>query len=239
MGNYDDQYTKWTILRQERDQTVSEYTNNFHTLRTKLSIKDSERYLILQYRSGIHQYIRTEMDFLDISSLGSAYRYVVKIEEKFRQKNKRDSGPAHPPQNQGKGNPGPQNTGQGKDNQSLPQAKKGDGKTKKDTGKWCEFHKSPWHNTAECRSKQSLVAEIKSSESDPDSDFEPNATTAYNGREIIDVDPTSTIATTQIQLEDPEESEAEERLFHSQTWVKRIPLHFFVDNNNQKNMVWT
>ena len=93
------------------------------------------------------------MDFLDISSLGSAYRYAVKIEEKFRQKNKRDSGPANPPQKQGKGNPGPQNTTKENDNQSPPQAKKGDRKTKKDTGKWCEFHKSPWHNIDECRSK--------------------------------------------------------------------------------------
>ena len=84
MGTYDDQYTKWTILHQERDQMVSEYTNNFHTLRRKLSIKDSKWYLILKYRSGLHRYIRIEMDFLDISSLGSAYRYAVKIEEKFR-----------------------------------------------------------------------------------------------------------------------------------------------------------
>ena len=98
----DDQYTKWIILRQEMDQTVLEYTNKFHTLRTKLGIKDSEQYLILKYRSGLHRYIQTEMDFLDISSLGSAYRYAVKIEEKFRQKNKRDSGPANPPQKQGK-----------------------------------------------------------------------------------------------------------------------------------------
>ena len=130
-----------TILRQERDQTVSEYTNKFHTLRTKLSIKDSERHLILKYRSGLHRYIRTEMDFLDISSLGSAYRYAVKIEEKFRQKNKQDSGPTHPTQKQGKGNPGPQNKGQGNVNQSLRQEKKGDGKIKKDTDKWCKFHK--------------------------------------------------------------------------------------------------
>ena len=89
------------------------------------------------------------MEFLDISSLGSAYRYAVEIEEKFRQKNKWDSGPAHPAQKQGKGNLGPQNTRQGKDDQSLPQAKKGDGNIKKDTGKWCEFHKIPWHNTNE------------------------------------------------------------------------------------------
>ena len=48
-----------------------------------LGIKNSERHLILKYRSGLHQYIRTKMDFLKISSLGSSYRYVVKIKEKF------------------------------------------------------------------------------------------------------------------------------------------------------------
>ena len=49
------------------------------------------------------------------------------------------------------------------------------------------------------------MAKIKSLESDPDSDSKPNATTAYNGRQIIDVDPTTTIAIAHIQLEDPEE----------------------------------
>ena len=81
------------------------------------------------------------------------------------------------------------------------------------------------------------MAEIKYSESDPDSDSEPNATAAYNGKEIINVDPTATIATAQIQLEDPEESEAEECLFHSQMWVNGMPLHFVVDNCNQKNLI--
>ena len=66
------------------------------------------------------------MDCLDISSLGFAYRYVVKMEEKFQQKNKQYSAPAHPPQKQGKGNPGLQNTAKENDNQSPPQAKKGD-----------------------------------------------------------------------------------------------------------------
>ena len=50
------------------------------------------------------------------------------------------------------------------------------------------------------------MAEIKSSESDHDSDSEPNAIVAYNWRQINDADPTTTVATAQIQLEDPEES---------------------------------
>ena len=36
-------------------------------------------------------YIQEEMDFLDISSLGTTYWYAAKIEEKFKQK-KRDFG---------------------------------------------------------------------------------------------------------------------------------------------------
>jgi hypothetical protein len=42
IGNYEDQYTRWTTLQQERDQAVSEFTNIFHTLCTKLGIRDSE-----------------------------------------------------------------------------------------------------------------------------------------------------------------------------------------------------
>ena len=80
VGSYDDQYTRWTTLRQERDQAVPEFTNVFHTLCTKLGIKDSERHLALKYRGCLHKYIQTEMEFLDISSLGAAYRDAIKIE---------------------------------------------------------------------------------------------------------------------------------------------------------------
>jgi hypothetical protein len=79
-------YTKWTTLQQERDQAVPEFTNIFHTLHTKLGIKDSERHLVLKYRGALHRYIQTEMEFLDISSLGVAYRYAIKIEQKLKQK---------------------------------------------------------------------------------------------------------------------------------------------------------
>ena len=82
-----------------------------------------------------------------------------------------------------------------------------------------------------------MLAEIKYSKSDPDSDSKPNATTAYNGRQIIDADPTATVATIKIQLEDPKESQVEEHLFHSQIWVKGIPLHFVVNNGIQKNLI--
>jgi hypothetical protein len=34
IGNYEDQYMRWTTLQQERGQAVSEFTNTFHTLRT-------------------------------------------------------------------------------------------------------------------------------------------------------------------------------------------------------------
>jgi hypothetical protein len=42
VGNYKDQYMRWTTLWQERGQAVLEFTNSFHTLRTKLGIKDFE-----------------------------------------------------------------------------------------------------------------------------------------------------------------------------------------------------
>jgi hypothetical protein len=111
VGIYDGLYTKWTTLWQERDQAVLEFTNIFHTLRTKMGIKDFERCLVLKYRGGLHRYIQAEMDFLDISFLGATYRYVVKIERKFKQK-MRQFGPGSPSQqNIGKGGPNQQKKG--------------------------------------------------------------------------------------------------------------------------------
>jgi hypothetical protein len=70
--SYDELYTKWTTLRQERDQAVIDFTNIFHTLCTKLGIKDLERHLVLKY-FGALRYIQTKMEFIDFSSLGAAY----------------------------------------------------------------------------------------------------------------------------------------------------------------------
>jgi hypothetical protein len=88
IGNDEDQYMRWTTLQQERGQEVLEFTNSFHTLHTNMGIKYSERHLVLKYRGALHRYIKTEMNFLDISSLGATCRYVVKIDQKFKHQNK-------------------------------------------------------------------------------------------------------------------------------------------------------
>ena len=107
IGSYDDLYTKWTTLRQKRDQAVPDFTNIFHTLRTELGIKYSERHLVLKYHASLHRYIQMEIEFLDISSLGPAYRYAIKIEQKLKQKTQK-FGPSNPSQqNPRKGGPNP------------------------------------------------------------------------------------------------------------------------------------
>jgi hypothetical protein len=53
VGNYDDQYMRWMTLHQKRDQEVSEYTNVFHTLCSKMGNKDSVQHLVLKYHSGL------------------------------------------------------------------------------------------------------------------------------------------------------------------------------------------
>jgi hypothetical protein len=128
-----------TVAREEPN-SVSEFTNNFHTLHTKMGIKDSERHLVLKYHGDLHRYIQTKMDFLKISSLGASYRYVVKIEKKFRHQNKWEFGYANMKQpKHGKDGPNQQPL----EKQSKTHDKNGKGKMKNDTGKWCDFHKIP------------------------------------------------------------------------------------------------
>ena len=76
----------------------------FHTLHTNSSIKYLERHLVLKYHNFFHRYIQEEMEFLDITSLGTTYRYTTKIKKKFKHK-KRDFGYVN--QKLGKGAPEP------------------------------------------------------------------------------------------------------------------------------------
>jgi hypothetical protein len=111
------------------------------------------------------------MEFMDISSLGATYRYAMKIKQKFKNQNNREFGSTNPQQPKyGKGIPNPQNI-QPQENHSKSQENKGNKKTKKDTGKWCDFHKILWHNINEFFSKQLLVVEIKETNLSPDSKF--------------------------------------------------------------------
>jgi hypothetical protein len=75
-----------------------EYTNIFHTLCSNIGIKDDERNLVPKYQSGLHKYIQLEMDFFDKFSLGVSYKCVVKIEQKFKKRNKREFRSTNPPQ---------------------------------------------------------------------------------------------------------------------------------------------
>jgi hypothetical protein len=42
VDNYEDHYMRWTTLQKEKSQTMLEFTSTFHTLCTKLGIKESE-----------------------------------------------------------------------------------------------------------------------------------------------------------------------------------------------------
>jgi hypothetical protein len=80
------------------------------------------------------------------------------------------------------------------------------------------------------------LVEVKASESYADYDSDPEL---ERGRQIIDVEPSATVATTKLHLGEPDEPKEREHLFHSQMWVKGSPLHFIIDSGSQKNLIST
>jgi hypothetical protein len=92
------------------------------------------------------------------------------------------------------------------DNLPKMQEKNNTTKLKNDTGKWCEFHKSSTHNRSECWAKQSLVAEMRASESYVCSDTESEPEKGNDrGKHIINAEPKATISTMNIQKEEPKD----------------------------------
>ena len=82
------------------------------------------------------------------------------------------------------------------------------------------------------------MAKLKAPESDSFSDPGYELDKGNDkGKQIIDSDPSSIVATTKIQREDPEDPEEGECLFHSQMWVKGSPLQFLIDSESQKNLI--
>jgi hypothetical protein len=75
---------------------------------------------------------------------------------------------------------------------------------------------------------------MKASKSEADYDSESNP---EGGKQIIDVKPSATVATTKVRPSKPEEPEEGECLFHSHMWVKGVSLHFIVDRGSQKKMI--
>ena len=78
------------------------------------------------------------------------------------------------------------------------------------------------------------MAKVKASESYAGSESELEQ---ERGRQIIDVEPSATVATTKLHPVEPDEPEEGEHLFHSQIWVKGTPLHVIVDSGSQKNLI--
>jgi hypothetical protein len=78
------------------------------------------------------------------------------------------------------------------------------------------------------------VVEVKDKEPNPDSESDLEN---IENRQIIDAAPNATFMVATIQPKELVDLEEGECLFHSQMWMKGIPLHFIVDSGSQKNLI--
>jgi hypothetical protein len=105
---------------------------------------------------------------------------------------------------------------------------------KKDMGKWCEYHKIPWHNTDECCSKKSLMVELKASKSEDNFYSESNP---EGGKQIIGAEPSGIVATTKFDQENQKNQRKGNTSFTCKCGSRGI--RFIVDNGSRKNLIST
>jgi hypothetical protein len=171
------------------------------------------------------------MDFLDISSLDIAYRYVVKIKQNLSTRTNESLGL------------------QIRNNQSMIKTT-----LTNNLPKTSPSHRKRRAMERRRRTPENGVISTKSPGTTPmnvaqNSHWWPRSKTRSRTliqnlilkilvtRQIIDTDPTAIFATATIQPEEPTDPEEGEHLFHSQMWVKGTPLHFIVDSGSQKNLI--
>jgi hypothetical protein len=75
---------------------------------------------------------------------------------------------------------------------------------------------------------------MKASELEAGSDSELDRD---KGKQIIDAEPSATVATTEVHPSEPEEPKEGEHYFYSQMWVKGALLHFINNSGSQKNLI--
>jgi hypothetical protein len=170
------------------------------------------------------------MDFLDISSLGVAYRYVVKIEQKFKHQNKREFGSAN------------------HNNQSMTKMT-----LTKSLPKTSPRHRKRRVTGRQRRTPENGVISTKSPGTTPmnvsqNSHWWPRSKT--RSRTLIQnlilkiLVKDRSLTQTPLLLSRPQQFNQKSQqilkrgsLFHSQMWVKGTPLHFIVDSGSQKNLI--
>ena len=95
------------------------------------------------------------------------------------------------------------------------------------TVKWCNYHRSLWHDTSECKAWKTFLEKLSTLDLSDITLVE----SVLDALILLASDSTTSTASTII------DEEEQERLFHTQIWVQKNPLHLIVDNDSQKNFI--